>query len=244
MYDPEKDTLRPLERVSGPRPKHTEPPILEIRVARTLAEVVRCQYLIAGTYNKWYGVVFTAREARLDAKIEPYPHHYVMGLVDGELIATAGLYVRDTYVMRYGGITHEDIRAELERSGLQEEYPTYTLREYTKLVVDDAWSGLGIGRFFFGATHSRDFVNLDGASNALMLACAKRSIYEKLFRVVRIHSRPLRPFPLYRVHEHYRSDTDAMDSRLVVPERDIHPRWYNLRLPARLRVEDLRSWEH
>ena len=209
---------------------------LEVRVARRYAEVVRCQYLIAEVYNKHYGIVFSKDCVDLHAKIEPYPHKYVMGLVDGEVVAAAGLYLRDTYVERYGQVTDDDLRAALGADAGR--YDPSRKREYTKLVVKDGFEGSGLGRAFFAASHSRSFLEADASEPTLLVCCAKRSIFTALYDKVGIHTRNVKPFPYYKVHEKYRSETDPMESRLIAPAIDIPPEWYAHDLP---RVVPLRE---
>jgi hypothetical protein len=208
---------------------------IEIRMARRQSEVLACQYLIAEVYNRYYDIVFSKDNVDLNAKIEPYPHRYVMGLIDGQLVAAAGLYTNHTYVERYGAVTDQDIARVLQDAGVPDRLHR-PRREYTKLVVHRDWEGYGIGRFFFAVTHSRDFVVGDGEV-PLLLSCAKHSVYHGLYDFVGVRTRLLKPFPIYKVHERYRSDDDPMDSRLVLPDIDIDPRWYNCRLPGLFEVE-------
>jgi hypothetical protein len=208
---------------------------IEIRMARRHSEVLACQYLIAEVYNRHYDIVFSRDEVDLNAKIEPYPHRYVMGVVGSELVAAAGLYTSNTYVDRYGGIGGEELERALVEAGVPERVRN-PHREYTKLVVRQGWEGKGIGRFFFAVTHSRDFIVGDG-DVPLLLSCAKLSVFRSLYDVAGIRTRILRPFPNYRVHELYRTENDPMDSRLIVPDLDIDPRWYNRRLPDVFEVE-------
>jgi len=221
-------------------PLDSEPIRLALRLARRYAEIVECQYLIAEVYNRYYDIVFTRDEAELDSKIEPYPHRYVMGLVDGELVAAAGLYRRDTYVERYGDIDLSDVQAALDAGGIDRS-ASDARREYTKLVVAQKWEGRGIGKFFFAATHCRDFIGSDMEGEPLLLACAKRSIWAALYDGSGIHTRRLAPFPEYRVHELYRSAEDPMDSRLIVPSVDIPPRWWDLKIPGTYEVPSKRG---
>lgn len=210
---------------------------LEIRIARKRSEILQCQYLIAAIYNRHYDIVFSAEGADLDAKIEPYPHYYVMGLVDGELIACAGLYVRETYVERYGQVDDAEIQQLLRQAQAENRYSLACKHEYTKLVVRQDFEGRGIGRFFFAATHTRDFLQLDTTTPALLVVCAKLSIFRNLYDIVGIHTRRIRPFPIYRVHERYSSVEDPMESRLIIPDLDIDKRWYDRQLPGIFPVE-------
>lgn len=211
---------------------------LEVRIARTRAEILRCQYLIAETYNRQYEVVFSDDGYDLEAKIEPWPHRYVMGLADGEHVAACGLYLSDTYVERFGQVSDGEIQALVDGAGAGARYSAARKRELTKLVVDPRFRGTGLGRVFLAAAHAHDYVQLDAREPNLLIACAKRSIWENLHDRLGIRTRVIKPFPLYKVHELYRSEADPMDSRLIIPDLDIPPRWYDLALPARLDLED------
>ena len=214
---------------------------LEVRVATTLTEITRCQRLIADVYNRHFRIVFSKHKPDLMAKIEPFPDRFAMGVVDDQVVGACGLYVDRTYVQSFGGVTDDDIRRALG-DDLSQRYATWETREYTKLVVDPAWAGAGIGRLFFAVSHSRDFLNPDGKDDLLVICCAKRSMFEGLYADAGMQSRMLRPFPVYKVHELYSSQDDPMQSRLLVPEADIASRWYRLRLPETLALEDYKKW--
>jgi len=209
---------------------------LEIRLARRSAEMVACQYLIKETYGRHYNIVFSKTHIDLNLKIEPYPHHYAMGLVDGELVACAGMYTKNTYVERYGDVGDADIARTLTEAGMPERI-SWPRREYTKLVVRDGWGGRGIGRFFFAATHSKDFICPGEDKPPLLLACAKLSVFRNLYDASNLRARVIKPFPHYKVHELYRSEDDPMESRLLLPDVDIDPQWYNLSLPGTFELE-------
>ena len=90
-----------------------------------------------------------------------------------------------------------------------------------------------------GCAHSRDFLQSAAPSGKpnVLVCCAKRSIWDGLWHRAGIHTRRIKEFPFYRVHELYRSPEDPMDSRVIVPEIDIPPRWYDRRLPGEYEVE-------
>lgn len=209
---------------------------LEIRLARRSAEKIACRYLIEQTYGRHYDIVFSKTHIDLNQKIEPYPNHYVMGLVDGELVACAGLYTENTYVQRYGDVGEADIARTLAAAGHPERID-WPRREYTKLVVRDGWNGMGLGRFFFAATHSRDFICPGEDRPPVLLACAKLSVFRNLYDASRLRTRTIKPFPRYKVHELYSSEEDPMESRLLLPDVDIDPRWYNLKIPGTYEIE-------
>ena len=205
---------------------------LRVQVASTPAEVLRCQYLIAEVYNKEYEVVFSTDRYDLEAKIEPWPHRYFMVLDGAELAATLGLYQRQTYVERFGGVAREDIERELEAAGVKGGYDSSNLREVTKIVVSPAYRGRGLARLMVGCAHSRSFLSDGGDEQPLVVFCAKRSIAEKVHQAAGLRPRRVKPFPYYKVHELYRSADDPMDSYLIIPHLDVPARWYDLALPS------------
>src|SRR6476619_6188775 len=103
-------------------------------MARSREEVARCQYAIAEVYNRQYEVVFSEDHHDLDAKIEPLPHRYLMVLHDGDLAATIGLYLRNTYVERFGQVERSEFDGALGSEDRTEDYAVDRLREITKLV--------------------------------------------------------------------------------------------------------------
>jgi GNAT superfamily N-acetyltransferase len=205
---------------------------LVVDIARTRAAILRCQYLIAETYNRAYDIVFSDDRYDLEAKIEPWPHRYLMGTVDGEPVAAVGLYLRDTYVTRFGAVGDDDVAASLREADAFGRYRPHQLRELTKLVVHADARGGGLARAFLAIAHARAFVQLDAESPHLLVTCAKRTIWENFHDRLGIRTRLLKPFPLYRVHELYRSEADPMDSRLIIPDLDIPQRLYGAALPA------------
>lgn len=211
---------------------------MELRIARTRGDVLRCQYLISEIYNKEYEVVFSDDSYDLDAKIEPWPHRYLMGIVGGELVACAGLYLSQTYVERFGNVTDAEIDALIREAGGAPPYMAARKREITKVSVRRSARGHGYGRFFLGCAHARDFLQIDTAPGepAVLVSCARSSIWENMWHGCGIRTRPLKPFPFYKVHELYRSPTDPMDSRLVVPTLDVPDHLYNRPIPGEYEV--------
>lgn len=198
---------------------------VEVRLARSRSDIEACQQLMAETYLRAYGVVLTYGEVEPDGGVERFPDRYVMGLVGDELVASAGLYVHETYVERYGHLQSEEIARVTRAAGIEggELRPRV---EYTKAVVDPRWGRRGIGRHFIGATHSRAFLAVDGA-DPLVLCCGKLSVFRNLYEPVGLHTRTIKAFPLYRNHARYRTPNDPMESRLSIPELDIDPKWYH-----------------
>ena len=114
---------------------------LEVKIATKRAEILGCQYLIAEAYNHHYDIFFSSDAANLNARIEPYPDRYVMGSLDGTLVATAGLYIRSTYGERYGQVTDDEIHRLLLEAGATQRYSARRKREYTKIVIRPDWQG-------------------------------------------------------------------------------------------------------
>lgn len=210
---------------------------VEIREAETELELDACRALVADTYERWYGVRFADRRADPNGRLEPFPDRFAMGLVGGQLVASAGLYVRQTYVERFGRVSDDDIAAAMARAGVEPDVARPRI-EYTKLVVRYGWEGHGIGRHLLAATHCRAFLGADeNGVPPLVLACGKRSVFSRFYDAMGIRTRPIKPFPKYRNHERYRSDDDPMDSRLIIPEIDVHARWYRQAMPGEVVIE-------
>lgn len=217
---------------------------LRIAKAERHSEVLRCQYFIAEIYNKHYDIMFSEDIHNLEARIEPYPQRYLMGTVDGELVAALGLYTRDTYVERYGGITDEEIAAQLEEAGVAPHYGTPRKRELTKLVVKEGWEGFGLARHIHRAGMSRAFVEADADRPVVILVCSKISILRAMFAPRgEARARFLAPFPRYPVHAEYRSERDPMESRLTIPEVDVPAEIRDQVLPLEVEIPDRRAAE-
>jgi hypothetical protein len=212
---------------------------MALRLARTRADVLACQYLVAEVYNKEYEVVFSDDRYDLDAKIEPWPHRYIMGTVRGELVATAGLYLENTYVERFGDVSDQEIQQIIDAAGGAPRFGAARKREITKVSVRRDRRGVGYGRFLLGCAHSRYFLQsaTPPEKPVVLVCCAKRSIWEGLWHRAGIGTRRIKEFPFYRAHELYRSAEDPMDSRVIVPEIDIPARWYDRPLPGEYEVE-------
>ncbi|MEO8623202.1 MAG: GNAT family N-acetyltransferase [bacterium] len=214
-----------------------------VRMARTREEVARCQYAIAEVYNRQYEVVFSEDHHDLEAKIEPWPHRYLMVLYEGTLAATIGLYLRNTYVERFGKVERTEFQGALGTAITQEQYDVSRLREITKLVVQPEFRGQNLARFTLGCGHARAFCQTDADAPHLITFCSKRSIVGHVYGPTGLSSRLIKPFPMYKVHELYRSPEDPMDSYLMVPEIDIPRRWYELELPGEYEIADLMQME-
>jgi GNAT superfamily N-acetyltransferase len=208
---------------------------LLLRRAESRADVLRCRQLIAEVYNRDYEVVFSEDHYDLAAKIEPWPHRFLMALHGGELIAACGLYTHNTYVERFGQISDEDLWRMVREADVT-ACDVRQRREFTKMSVRHEWRGRGIATWLTGAGHSKQFTEVD-SDGAVMVFCAKMSIINNIFHRAGLNTRRIKEFPFYKVHELYRSPDDPMESRLIIPAVDIPERWYLLNLPGEYEIE-------
>jgi hypothetical protein len=211
---------------------------MRVEIARTRAQVLRAQHLIAAVYNRDYEVVFSDDGYDLEAKIEPWPHAYILGTVDGEPVCCAGLYTRNTYVERFGKVTDQEVDALVHAAGGAPRFDGTRKREITKISVRPEHRGKGYGRFILGCAFSRDFVQVGAPADEpnVVVCCAKHSIWEHLYHAAGIRTRPIKEFPIYKVHELYRSPEDPMDSRVIIPEIDVPECLYERALPGEYEV--------
>jgi len=205
---------------------------LLVRLAESRADVLRCQRLIASIYNKEYQVVFSETSYDLEAKIEPWPHRYIMGLIDDELVCAAGLYTHSTYVERFGQITPAEFQAVIDDAAAAPRYDASRMVEYTKLVVREDMRGHGLGRPFIATCMSKSFLQAGSSEDqpAVLVMCAKVSIITHIFEPSGMRARRIKPFPIYRIHELYSSPADPMFSTMMIPELDL-PHSYHIELP-------------
>ncbi|WP_242344886.1 hypothetical protein [Anaeromyxobacter terrae] len=212
---------------------------LRLEIAARSADVLRCRQLVGEVYHRRYGVVFSSDTYDLDRKIEPWPHRFLMGFLKDELAAVSGLYLRNTYVERFGGVTDDEIGAHLREAGLEGRYDPAARRELTKLVIAPRLRNSGLGPLFVAIAHARAFVELDAALPPLVTFCVVRSM-RRLVERHGIRPRHLKPFPHYKVHELYRSERNPMDSYLVIPELDVPAAFRDLRIPGE---HELSPWQ-
>lgn len=204
----------------------TEETPIDVRIATTRDEIEACKALSSEVYLREYGVRLTDSQLNPIGYRERFPDRFAMGFINGRFAVCAGWYVGETYAQTFGRLTEAEIRAALDEAGCPEAISRVRV-EYTKLVIKPEFAGKGLGRRFLGMTHSRQFLEVDGEV-PLILLCGRRSMFG-LFQSVGIRTRALKPFPWYRNHERYRSAADPMESRLVIPELDIDPHWFELR---------------
>ncbi len=211
---------------------------IRLEIAASSGEVLRCRQLVGDVYHRRYGVVFSSDTYDLDRKIEPWPHRFLMGFVGNELSAVCGLYARNTYVERFGRVSHDEVAAALRQAGADAAYDPSARRELTKLVVAPRLRNSGLGPLFIAISHARAFVELDAAGPTLLTFCIVQSM-RRLVERHGIRPRLLKPFPHYKVHELYRSERNPMDSYLVIPDLDVPTHFRDLRIPGE---HDLGPW--
>jgi len=220
--------------------KETKKFCLQFKIARSHSEVLQCQSLISFVYHQNLGITFSESDFDIEAKIELYPHRYLMGLVDGELVATMGLYLHSTNPERYGKVTEQEINALVKEAGVAEKYSGKYIRELSKFVVKPEWQNQGLGKLLMGVAHSQDFINYEQEEPNLLVTCANRSIFNYFTESLNINTRIIKPVPFYKIHEFYRSEDKPMESRLIIPELDIPAKWYSAKLPRKYDI----NWNH
>jgi GNAT superfamily N-acetyltransferase len=206
---------------------------LEIRVARTHGDRLRAEYLITDVYNRCYDIVFSRDMVDLDSKIEPYPDAYLIATVGDDVVGAVGLYIRNTYVERYGAVGAPDLQRVVDDAGEASNYAIADTAEVTKLTVHPDWTGKGISHRLMEASHSRAFLMADLDRPPVLLCCATQRIFESMHVQLGITTRMLGPFPDYPVHERYRSPENPMSSRVMLPTLDIPSEWWDNELPQR-----------
>ena len=90
----------------------------------------------------------------------------------------------------------------------------------------------------------RDFLHIDAEAPNVIIACAKVSIFRALHDSLGIRTRLIKAFPYYQVHSMYRSDSDPMETRLVIPELDIPSEIYDRKLPSSCEFNPIRREQH
>lgn len=209
---------------------------LQFKIAKSDSEVVQCQSLISEVYYQKLGITFSESSYDIESKIELYPHIYLMGLIDSELVATMGLYLHSTNPERYGKVTAQDIDKLVAEAGFANKYSGKYIRELSKFVVKPEWRKKGIGKLLMGVSHSKDFIHYKQEQPNLVVACANRSIYKYFADSLSINTRIIKPVPFHKIHEFYRSGDEPMESRLIIPELDIPSQWYETKLPREYEI--------
>ncbi|RAP32698.1 hypothetical protein DID77_04265 [Candidatus Marinamargulisbacteria bacterium SCGC AG-439-L15] len=207
---------------------------LTVKIAETRGEIIQCQYLIAASYNRYYKIFFSRDIYDLEAKIEPYPHRYIMAQIDGELIGAAGLYTNNTYTEKFGDVSNDEIKEKLRSEEIDiKDYSINQKHEITKVVCSPKLTGNGIGAFLWGCANSETFLYPEKTSQKpLIMCCAKPSVFNYFEESTGIKTRKLKKFPVYKVHELYSAKDDAMESRIIIPEIDVPETWYKMAIPG------------
>lgn len=209
---------------------------LRFSIAETDSDIATCQSLISDTYLRDYGVEMTPDRTDPNGGIERLPDRLLMATDGGEVVACSGLYLHKTYVEEFGHITDVDLNRVLQAAGVSTATKRPTI-ELTKAVVRRDYRKRGLGRLLLGMSHSRVYMDVLDAPPVLLL-CGKVSILQ-LWRVLGIRTRRMSEFPTYRNHARYRQPDDPVESHIVIPEIDIHPRWYDMTLPTTITVDVL-----
>ncbi len=212
-----------------------------VSVAETNEHIGACKRIIAEVYETEYGVKFHDDDDQCnpDHMIEPWPHRFMMGTVDGNVVAAGGLFVRsNTYVWRYGKITHDDVNRVIEEASQGHRYHSHRQVELAKTTALKRWRRYGLATALARASLSREFLEIDPhpEGDSLVICCGKHSIWEGLWKKkAGCTTRHVKPFPHYKAHEKYRNG-EPMDSRIMLPATDIPPDWHALKLPVTFRV--------
>jgi GNAT superfamily N-acetyltransferase len=204
---------------------------VHFQIAKTNYDVSQCRSLIAEVYYKKMGITFADDTFDIENKIELYPHHYLMGLVQGELVACIGLYLHSTNPERYGKVTDIEVDMLLKKAGVCRKYSGKYKRELTKFVVKEEWRNKGIGKRLLAAAHSKDFIHMNEEKPHVLINCATLSMFKHFWQPLGIGNRPIKPVPIYKIHEFYRHH-QIMESRLTIPSLDIPARWYHFQIPG------------
>lgn len=207
---------------------------LDISIPTEPAHIEACNSLIAETYLREYGVVMTTDQTDPNGGIERLPDRLMMGRIGEEIVACSGLYVGNTYVDAYGRIEPDEITNILHQAGVNADRPR-THIELTKAVVRKDYLKRGFGRLILGSSHASAFLDA-GPDSPLLFLCGKVSIL-RIWRALGIRTRRIREFPVFKNHARYRAPGDPVESHLVIPELDIHPRWYRLDVPSTVAVD-------
>jgi hypothetical protein len=181
-------------------------------------------------------VVFSEDIYDLDAKIEPWPHRYLMGLLEGKVVAVCGLYMRNTYVERFGLVTDGEITAVLRDAGVEGRYDPSNRREITKLVVARPHRNLRITPALMAFSLARAFAEMEAERPPLVTFCAVRTM-RRLIERHGIRTRHIKAFPRYKIHEAYRSESNPMDSYLIIPALDLPASYRDLEIPGEYEVD-------
>ena len=204
----------------------------DLRIAEKRGDIIRCQYFIAEIYNKRYNIFFSNEKYDLNAKVEPYPDYYIMACVDSKIVGCVGMYLKNTYIKKYGNVSNEDIDKIIKEANLSEFYSSEYVREVTKLVIDPKFSKTGLGALLIQAAYSKFFLNQGDQTAAYAVVFCGTLSSVKLHEPAQVSTRRIREFPFYSVHDKYRSSKDPMESHIVFPKQDIPKEVRDIAIPG------------
>ncbi|NEO80017.1 hypothetical protein [Moorena sp. SIO4G3] len=205
-------------------------------MAESREEILKCQSLISQIYFKQFGIRFSSTQPNPSNKIELLPHYYLMGIYNGELIATMGLYLHSTDLERYANVTAQDIEQILLEAQAIDRYSGENFRELTKFVIKEQWQGKGIGKLLMGVAHSQDFIHFDGKHENLVVSCGNASIFHNFPDYLNIKTRFIKYVPYNKLFKFYVSKTEPMECRLSIPDLDIPEEWYRFKIPGEMKL--------
>ena len=214
---------------------------VELSISKTPGALIKCQYLVSEIYHRKYKIAFSSDEYDLSQGIEPYPDIYVLAKVNGYLVGCFGCYTSKSYSINFGNIEKDIIQSILSAYQLEDEYSLDLIREPTKLVCQSGASSYGIPHLLFRSMYSKQMIEnyLTDESGTLpvLLSCGNRSAFRHFYDRQHIRTHFLGRFPEYKVHRHYASKHNPMESRLVIPSIDIPSDIYNMKIPGTYRIE-------
>ncbi|MGF1490775.1 MAG: hypothetical protein ACFBSE_27090 [Prochloraceae cyanobacterium] len=208
---------------------------LQVKLAETNAEIVECQSLIADIYYENFGISLCDRSFKPQEKIELYPHYYLMGLVNEELVATIGLYLYNINSQQYARVTDREIESVLNKDGLDLIVSSKSKRELSKFVIKKEWRNKGLGKVFLGLAHSKDFIHSIGDGSHILVNTAFSPMF-KVLDSIGIASKLIKTVPSNKVYPNYYSDR-PMETRITIPYFDIPSCWYHFNLPGEYIIE-------
>jgi GNAT superfamily N-acetyltransferase len=204
-----------------------------IRIGRTAGEIEQARDLVARVYAQ-FGVRFAEGSGDPATGTEGWPHRFLVAVADGTVVGAMGLYLRDTYVERFGGVTRAQVDAVVTAAGERRGRP---LRELAKLAVDPSCRGWALGDALLAAAHSRAFALLEARRPPLVLACARRSIFRRGAQAG-IRARLISSFPESPGHAQARTARNPMENRVLIPEVDVSRAVFERDLPLDLVLPD------
>lgn len=219
----------------GSRITKSQSYFLQVKVADSSADILECQSLIAESYQEEFGISLCDRSFNPKEKVELYPHYYLMGTIEDELVATMGLYLYNIQSQQYAYLTDREIESALNKEGLDAIVSSKNKRELSKFVVKKEWRNTGVSKAFLGLAHSKDFIHLIGDGSHILINTAFSPMF-KVLDSIGIKSQAIKTTPANKIYPNYRSDR-PLETRLTVPYFDIPSCWYNFNLPGQYPIE-------